>query len=351
MRNDGADARALMVAQRYDEAIPLLQRAITQNPEDPQNRCLLALCLINVGRAEEAVEMAGSAIALDPNAEWPHRIRSQALAAIGKGNKAMQEAEEAVRADPNEAKAFFVLGERLLQRRWRLKQAAEAARRGLALDPDSFLGHDLLARIELRRRHWKQAEIGYRKALEMQPQNWVLMNNLAIALRGQGRQREAIAMLENAARANPRSTLAQRNLYLETRRYVGIGLFGFLVLFNIGRVVLPNLKDPVAAQGVLEIVAIVAAVLLFIRWRRRRMLSPIARTFYAVESHRELVRTGPFIGIWLAGALAVIFTSLMLFPSLQMGALVLMVGGVLAWWFIWRYLWLTMVGPWLRTRL
>jgi tetratricopeptide (TPR) repeat protein len=341
-----------MVTGRFDEAIPLLQRAITQNPEDPQSRCLLALCFINVGRAKEAVEMAGSAIALDPHAEWPHRIRSQALAAIGKGTKAMQEAEEAVRADPHEAMAFFVLSERLMQGRWRLKQAAAAARRGLALDPDSLLGHDLLARIELRRGRWQEAEIAYRKALQMQPQNWVLMNNLAIALRGQGRQQEAIAMLENAARANPRSTLAQRNLYLETRRYVGLGLFGFIVLFNVARVVLGNMKnDPEAALGVLEIVAIVAAVLLFIRWRRKRKLSPIARTFYAAESHRELVRTGPFVGVWLVGAIAVIFVSLMLFPSLQMGALLLMVGGVLGWWFAWRYLWLTMVHPWLRTRL
>jgi len=340
-----------MVAHRFDEAIPLLQRAITQSPEDPQPRCLLAICLINVDRAEEAVEMAGSAIALDPQAEWPHRIRSQALAALGEGNKAMQEAEEAVRADPNEAMAFFVLSERLLQRRWHLNQAADAAMRGLALDPDSFLGHDLLARIELRRGHWKEAEIAYRKALTMEPQNWLLMNNLAIALRGQGRQQEAIAMLENAARANPRSTLAQRNLYLETRRYVGIGLFGFLVLFNIGRVVLGNLKDPVAAQGVLEIIAVVIVVLLFIRWRRRRKLSPVVRNFYAAESHRELARTGPFVAVWLVGALGVIFVSLMLFQSLQMGALALMVGGVLAWWFAWRYLWLTMVHPWLRTRL
>jgi len=340
-----------MVAHRFDEAIPLLQRAITQNPADPQSRCLLALCLINVGRAKEAVEMAGSAIALDPHAEWPHRIRSQALAAIGKGTKAMQEAEEAVRADPNEAMAFFVLSERLLHRRWRLKQAAEAARRGLALQPDSFLGHELLARIELRRRRWKDAETAYRKTLEMQPQDWQLMNNLAIALRGQGRQQEAIAMLENAARANPRSKLAQRNLYLETRRYVGVGFFAFILLINGVRVLSGYYKtNPAGAVIVILILLGVTLALVFIKLRRKRKLSPIARTFYAVESHRELVRTGPFVGVWLVGAVAVIFVSLMLFPSLQMGALVLMVGGVFGWWFAWRHLWITMVHPWLRAR-
>jgi len=351
VRNDSADARALIVAQRYEEAIPLLQRAITQYPQDPDARCLLAICLMNTGKPKEAAEMAASAIALDPNAEWPHRIRSEALAAIGKGNKALQEAEDAVRADPDEAMAFFILAERLLHKRWRLKKAIEMVRRGLFLDPESPHGHELLGRIELRRKRWKEAEVAYRKALAMQPQSWVLMNNLAIALRRQGRQREAIAMFENAARANPRSKLAQRNLYLETRRYVGVGLFAFILVINGARVLAGYFRsNPFGAGIVLCILASVTLAIVLIKWRRKATLTPVARTFYEAESHRELLRTGPFVGVWLLGAFAVMVLSLMAYPSLQAGALALMVGGVLGWWFAWRYLWLTMVRPWLETR-
>jgi Flp pilus assembly protein TadD len=340
-----------MVAHRYEEAILLLQRAITQEPQNPEPRCLLAVCLLNIGKAREAAEMAATAIALDPNAEWPHRIRSEALAASGKGNKALHEAEEAVRAAPNEAMALFNLGEQLQQRRWRLKRAAAAVRRGLALEPDSYVGHELLARIELRRRRWKEAEAAYRKALAMQPQSWVLMNNLALALKGQGRQREAIAMLENAARANPRSSLAQRNLYLETRRYVGVGALAFVLLINGARVLKGYYRtDPFGAVAVLLILVSVTLALVLIKWRRKRKLSPIARTFYQAESHRELIRRGPFIGVWFVGALGIIILSLMFYRSLQGGALLLMVGGVLAWWFGWRYLWLTLVRPWVEAR-
>ncbi|TMG15210.1 MAG: tetratricopeptide repeat protein [Chloroflexi bacterium] len=192
--------------------------------------------------------------------------------------------------------AFFILAERLLHKRWRLKKAIEMVRRGLFLDPESPHGHELLGRIELRRKRWKEAEVAYRKALAMQPQSWVLMNNLAIALRRQGRQREAIAMFENAARANPRSKLAQRNLYLETRRYVGVGLFAFILLINGARVLAGYFRsNPFGAGIVLCILASVMLAIVLIKWRRKAMLTPVARTFYEAESHRELLRTGPFV--------------------------------------------------------
>ena len=338
-----------MAAHRYEEAVGLLQRVITQNPQDPRPRCLLAICLLNTGKAKEAAEMAGSAIALDPHAEWPHRIRSLALAAMGKKIKAVHEAEEAVRADPNQAMALFVLGERLLHRPWRLKQAAEVVRRGLALAPDGYVGHELLARIELRRKRWKEAEVAYRKALGMQPQSWVLMNNLALALKGQGREREAIEMFENAARANPRSTVARRNLYLATRRYAGLGLFALVVLVNVARFLIGAYKDsPLGLAMVALILVSVTLLLVVLKRRRTGKLSLTTRTFYKAESHRELVNQGPFIAVWMAGAFGVIVLSLMTYPSLQNGALILMVGGVLAWFFVWRYLWITLVRAWVE---
>ncbi len=351
MRNDSADARALIASHRYQEAVPVLQRAIAQAPQDPEPRCLLAICLINLGKPREGAEMAGSAIALDPHAEWPHRIRSQALAAVGKGKKALQEAEEAVRSDPDEARALFLLGEQLLRRFWRRKRAADAVRRGLALDPNSAVGLELLGRIELSRRRWKEAEVAYRGALAIHPQEWALMNNLAIALRRQGKEREGIAMFENAARANPRSKLAQRNLFISTRRYVGFSFFALILLVNGARVLKGYWNtNPAGATLVLLILVGVTGAVVLIRLRRRQQLSPITKSFYAAEGRRELVRTVPFLAVWFVGALTIVFASIFALPVLKDGALVLMVGGVLAWWFGWRYLWRTAVRPWVEAR-
>jgi len=110
---------------------------------------------------------------------------------------------ELVEGHRDNGRAYFALGESLLKKRFRLKQAAEAAKRGLALEPDAVAGHDLLGRIALGRKRWKEAEVAYRRALALDPENRVLMNNIGIALRGQRRQREATEAIENAAPSKP----------------------------------------------------------------------------------------------------------------------------------------------------
>src|SRR5579864_2533142 len=131
---------------------------------------------------------------------------------------------ETVNQGRDEASGFFARAEWLLSKRLGLKQAAEAVERGLALEPDAVAGHDLLGRIALRRKRWREAELAYRRGLAIDPDNWALMNNLGISLVGQRREREAIEAFENAARLNPRSDLARGNLHVETIRSLGAGV-------------------------------------------------------------------------------------------------------------------------------
>ena len=131
--------------------------------------------------------------------------------------------------------AFLVLGEAQLANR-RLQDAFHSAQRVIALQPHSRDGHDLLGRVALRQRSWNLAEANFREALRLEPNNWASMNNLGLALKGQGRQEEAIAAFENAARLNPRSDLVRTNLSSATRRYIGVGAIGLILVFNSLRV-------------------------------------------------------------------------------------------------------------------
>lgn len=106
----------------------------------------------------------------------------------------------------------------------------------VALGPHSRDGHDLLGRVALRRRSWQLAETNFREALRLEPNNWASMNNLGLALKGQGRHEEAIAAFENAAKLNPRSDLVRTNLSSATRRYIGVGAIGLILVFNSLRV-------------------------------------------------------------------------------------------------------------------
>jgi tetratricopeptide (TPR) repeat protein len=215
---------------------------------------------------------------------------------------------ELVEGHRDNARAYFALGESLLKKRFRLKQAAEAAKRGLALEPDAVAGHDLLGRIALRRKRWKEAEVAYRRALALDPENWVLMNNSGIALRGQRRQREATEAFENAARLNPRSEAARSNLHVETIRSLGAGVPLFLFVLAEARLVTLVASDHsgwILPMAVL--VPVMGAPLVLMYFRSRRRLSPTARAFHAVQSRRSRKIYVPVLTLTLAGAGAIVY--------------------------------------------
>jgi hypothetical protein len=208
----------------------------------------------------------------------------------------------------DDARAYFALGESLLKKRFRVKQAMLAAERGLALAPDAVAGHDLLGRIALRRKRWKEAELAFRRALALDPENWVLMNNIGIALRGQRRQPEAIEAFENAARLNPRSEVARANLHLETIRSLAAGVP--LFLFALAEARLVTLAPSDRSGWILPmaiLVPVMAAPLVLIYLRSRRRLSPTTRAFHAVQSRRSRKIYVPVLTLTLAGVGAIVY--------------------------------------------
>src|ERR1700724_980217 len=88
-------AQALIALGRHADAVPLLHRAITAEPESSYPRCVLAGCLIDIGRHDHACKMAESAIALSPEFSPAHRMHSLALIELGKGKAALHAAGEA----------------------------------------------------------------------------------------------------------------------------------------------------------------------------------------------------------------------------------------------------------------
>ncbi len=206
------------------------------------------------------------------------------------------------------AEEYFAAAEQLLAKRFRLRKTMELVRHGLALAPEAPHGHDLLGRIELRRKRWVAAEAAYRRALELDPQNWVLMNNLGIALRGQRRQREAIEAFENAARMDPRSAIAAANLHTETIRYLGAGVPLLLALLVVARLLtlLPSDRSGRVAETAV-ILGLIMAPLAVIYLRNRRRLSRTARTFHAVQSRRSRKIYVPMMALTMGGGALIVY--------------------------------------------
>jgi Flp pilus assembly protein TadD len=296
-------AQALIAVGRHADAVPLLHRAITAEPEGAWPRCVLASCFIGMGGLDAA--------------------------------------SEAVRLSPGDADAMLALGEAQLANR-QFEEAERSADRVLALDPASSDGHYLLGRIALGRKDWAEAEGHCREALRIEPRNWIVMNNLGVALQGQGRHKDAVAAFENAAKMNPKAELVRRNLFSQTQRYVGVGVITILVVQGI-RLAFITHAGPVAFAVGLAILLLGAWVVYIIR---KRQLSPTVRQFYELEGRRRWPLTLGYMVFFYGGLLLILVTTLVVYGRTHASiALLALVVGCAGWGYGGTRLWRNTILP------
>jgi TolB-like protein/Flp pilus assembly protein TadD len=120
--------------------------------------------------------------------------------------------ERAIRLDPTFAPAYMGLSQAYTmlgsvaiggvpgQTR---PKAIDAARQALELDPDLTDAHVLLANIEQEQWHWREAEVEYRRALDLSPNDPFAQWGLSLWLVCQGRMDEAISWVRSGQRLDP----------------------------------------------------------------------------------------------------------------------------------------------------
>ena len=194
---------------------------------------------------------------------------------------------------------------------------------------------------QLARQEFAVAEDTFREALGLDPKSSALHNALGVALRGQKRDREAIAEFDLAIQADPASTKARRNLY----GAASTGVVAVIVFFVVIHA-LPEIEHqlPAGVADGIFLGSLVAAIagLWFFGWYRRRTLSPQARAAFRREARRarnlELAR-GLFKGAPPFAAAIAMVLILAANPDASgwwfaAGALF-----IVAWLFTWRRLW------------
>src|SRR5207247_2674568 len=112
----------------------------------------------------------------------------------------------------------------------KLDVARAEATHVLELAPASPTGHELLAAIALESGKWREAESSARRALERDPESVAAINALGTALTRQGRAKEAVGLLRDAARADPTFEPTRRNLFEAVRTYREAGALVIAVL-------------------------------------------------------------------------------------------------------------------------
>ena len=238
---DQPDALNLLALLKHetgesDDALPLIERAISLAPQSLPYHCNRAAILANLGRFEEAGHAYREAISLGPNMVELYLDLAQvlqetgdmdgAIAALesariiepthdqicvdlarllndgGRASEAVTLLEEALGRHPNITELHLKRGQ-LLQDLYRMDEAAEAYGRAVEIDATQPVAHYKLGRCLAEKGDWTAAIPSYEQALTLDPIFAEAHLYLARALQESGDLNRAIEVCEHAYALRP----------------------------------------------------------------------------------------------------------------------------------------------------
>ncbi|WP_117237032.1 tetratricopeptide repeat protein [Thermus sediminis] len=223
---------------RYEAALSLFERAVRENPQDPDALYWLARAQLKMGLLNPALENARGLVARNPRYIGGYMVLSEAYVAFfrasedrEKGRVHLEQAlsvlRDAERINPRYAPLFAQRGlvHALLGQ---MDRAEEALKRALALQ-DTPEVRSALAEVYLASGRLDEALDQYARAVGLAPRNADLRVRYASALLLKGRSEEAARVLEEGHRLRPLDaegwyTLGQAYLALGRPREAGVAL-------------------------------------------------------------------------------------------------------------------------------
>jgi protein O-GlcNAc transferase len=198
-------AEAQLAKGKPDEAVKILDKAVSKSPRDAEAPLALAQLFLRLGRLDEA---AGAlAKAGDRAGSAPPAVRARVLAArsgfalrAGTVREALDLGRRAVEAEPAAGSlAALARAQARAGDPGALATAAEATR----VAPDSAVARIASGDASLAARLAPEAEAAYRRASELEPHSAVALTGLARALAARGKASEALETARGATRADP----------------------------------------------------------------------------------------------------------------------------------------------------
>jgi predicted Zn-dependent protease len=206
--NDAEAARRLLGQGKAAEAIPLLEKAAADNPENGEYQQLLGRARWTTGDRDGALQSYAEAARLDPAA---YRLGyAQALEMAGRLDEATAEFEGVVEVQPGSAIAQEGLG-RLYYRRGEYAKALPLLE-GLAAQTRDPVVLQQLAYAAEKTGDRERAIATYRDVLAVEPQAEVARGLLAENLFAAGRRDDAIAVLQEGLQRTPDVPVLHRGL-------------------------------------------------------------------------------------------------------------------------------------------
>lgn len=205
---------AYLEAGRPRAARRRLERFVARQPQSPEGRSALGVCLLELGELDGAVTQLTEAIALEPQ-QALHRwnLASAAKQAERMGGcylalrdyLSLPDESDGAAERRDEARHFVRAYERMLR----------GSHPGVPLN-DVLRGEELFARAFAALSEGRHAEAanGFEEVLALVPRHYPSWGNLGAAYLGLERVQEARRCLERALELNPEYTVARHNLQI-----------------------------------------------------------------------------------------------------------------------------------------
>lgn len=198
--------------QKFGTAIPYFQKAIAMDSKYPDPCNNLAVAYSHLGKTDEAIAALKQGLNINPY--YPEGYNNLASFFLLKKDHVQAEKalQIALKLRPYYGKAFFNMGRVYLERgeqekAWQFfKDACTKA------DLDTDIGFATFGKMSLALKKYDDAIIGYKKALEINPQYPDAMFNLANAFFLKEQYQQAISVYETLVAHNPQETRAWYNL-------------------------------------------------------------------------------------------------------------------------------------------
>ncbi|MFC4119115.1 tetratricopeptide repeat protein [Nonomuraea zeae] len=195
-------ARTLLQLRRPAEAERELRGVLVQEPEHTTAHSFLALALVQQGNVAEAVAEAHEAVRLAPDQWFPHYAAGQVYYRARRPDEAMAAIGASLHLQPEYAPTWELLARaHMLKGEWH--RMADAARRGLSIDPQDSDLVSLLAMALTELGDAGQAQAAAAHAVQLDPESataHVVYGRAALAF---GDPRRAADAFREALRLDP----------------------------------------------------------------------------------------------------------------------------------------------------
>ena len=213
-------ASLLLSVGRVQEAEPVIERALAQDPGNASALALRSILAVTRNEQGEAARLADDAVARDPGSVSARLAQSYARQAAFDLDGAQESLEAAARLDPDSALARARLAELWLAR-GRVDRALVEAERAVSLGPAVGRTHAVLGFVHLARLEVRRAEEAFERAIALDPAAPLPRLGLGLARIRRGDLAGGRQELEIAVGLDPSDSLLRSYLgkaYFEERR-------------------------------------------------------------------------------------------------------------------------------------